>query len=133
MDAVSKGNQAAESFIRPKILLASTMPWASGARLAIGLSRVGCKISALCASKDPLRKTSAVDQIFPYSGFRPLRSVTAAIEVSCPQVVVPCDDRAVHHLHELYKFRPSDAIAALIERSLAIRTVTLLPPPATVC
>jgi hypothetical protein len=118
MEAVSKRNQAAESFIRPQILLMSTVPWASGARLAIGLSRVGCKISALCTSKDPLRKTNAVDQIFPYSGFRPLRSVSAAIELSCPQVVIPCDDRAVQHLHELHKFKPSDAVTALIERSL---------------
>jgi ATP-grasp domain len=118
MNTVSKMNQSAESFIHPKILLASTGPWALGSRVAIGLSRVGCEVSALCASNDPLRKTKAVEQTFPYSGLRPLRSLSVAIEISRPQILVPCDDRAVQHLHELHKATPSDAVAALIERSL---------------
>ena len=109
---------AIESLIRPNILLTSTTRWPLGARVAISLSRVGCKVSVLCASDNPLRKTNAVDQIFQYSGLRPLQSVSAAIEVTRPQLLVPCDDRAVQHLHELHKSGPSGAVAALIERSL---------------
>jgi predicted ATP-grasp superfamily ATP-dependent carboligase len=112
-------NKSAESFGHPNVLLTSTTRWALGARVAISLSRTGCEVSALCLSHDqPLLKTDAVHQVFPYSGIRPLESLSAAIQSSCPHLIVPCDDRAVQHLHELHKSRPNDAVAALIERSL---------------
>lgn len=103
----------------PTVLLASTTRWALGARLAISLSTAGCKVSAVCLSDDRLLlKTNAVDRTFVYSGVRPLQSLSAAIEVSRPRLLVPCDDRAVQHLHELHKSPPDQTVAALIERSL---------------
>lgn len=71
----------------------------------------------------PLLKTSVVRRTFPYSGVRPLDSLVSAIEATKPQIVIPCDDRAVEHLHELYARsrnlgQPGRDIAALIERSL---------------
>jgi ATP-grasp domain len=117
--ASSDRNVSAESSIHPNILLTSTTRWALGARVAISLSRVGCKVSALCLSDDQLLlKTKAVYQVFPYSVLRPLQSVAAAIEASRPHLVVPCDDRAVQHLHELHNSGASDPVAGLIERSL---------------
>lgn len=71
----------------------------------------------------PLLKTRAVRQTFRYSGRRPLQSLRTAIEATDPQIVVPCDDRGVRHLHELHAQAPSlgkfgSKLAALIERSL---------------
>jgi hypothetical protein len=64
-----------------------------------------------------------VRRTFPYSGLRPLDSLVAAIEATDPQIIIPCDDRGVEHLHELYARARSLGIsgskmAALIERSL---------------
>jgi hypothetical protein len=71
----------------------------------------------------PLLKTRAVRQAFPYSGLRPLESLRAAIETSDPQIIVPCDDRGVQHLHQLHAQAHSlgnsgSKLAALIELSL---------------
>ena len=107
----------------PKVLLADTTRWHNAARLAIGLAKAGCNVSIVCPTHHPVLKTSAVREIFSYSGLRPLSSLVAAIEATNPQIVIPCDDRAVRHLHELYTREHSretsrSEIATLITRSL---------------
>jgi carbamoylphosphate synthase large subunit len=62
-------------------------------------------------------------RIFPYSAVRPLESLESAIAKSKPDMIVPCDERGVRHLHELFsrtrgETEPRSGIAALIERSL---------------
>ena len=106
------------------VLLTDTNRWSAPARLAICLAKVGCNVAAVCPPGHPLLKTSAVKRNFRYSGMRPLASLTAAIEATAPQIVIPCDDRGVHHLHELYEqsvrqgTASGRATAELIERSL---------------
>jgi hypothetical protein len=108
----------------PQVLLTDTTTWSLSAQLAISLSHAGMDVFAVCqASGHPLLKTSVVRQVFPYHGLRPLDSLAAAIEATNPQIVIPCDDRAVEHLHELHARarRPGtsvSSVAALIERSL---------------
>lgn len=88
----------------------------------MSLSRVGFDVSALCPIPGhPLSKTRCVRQEFPHDGYRPLRSLAAAIERCSPHLVIPCDDLAVQHLHELYvqALEISDTeIVRLLERSL---------------
>jgi hypothetical protein len=108
----------------PRILLAETSRWACGHRLAIVLANAGCEVSAVCPAYDhPLLKTRAVRRALPYSGLDPVDSLTAAIAATLPDFVIPCDDLAVHHLHELHtrKHRSEKTlndIPELIERSL---------------
>jgi hypothetical protein len=109
--------------VAPKILLTDTNRWPSPARLAIVLAQAGCDVSAVCASRHPLMYTRAVRKTFPYGGLRPLESLTAAIKATEPEIIIPCDDRGVEHLHELFvRARGEGAsgsnLAALIERSL---------------
>src|ERR1700683_3449421 len=86
-----------------KVLLTDTNRWALSARLAIGLSQAGCEVSAICpAPGHALSKTRAVQRIFRYKGPCPLGSLAAAIEAVDPDIIVPCCDRSVEHLHELY-------------------------------
>ena len=66
----------------------------------------------------PLLKTRAVRRTYPYRGLRPLDSLVAAIDAVQPDLIVPCDDRGVQHLHELHAQAPGGSLAALIERSL---------------
>lgn len=107
----------------PNVLLTDTNRWPAPSRLAIGLARAGCNVSAICATGHPLLKTRAVQRAFPYSGFRPLESLIAAIELSDPQIIIPCDDRGVQHLHELHARARAEGtsgirLATLIENSL---------------
>jgi len=108
----------------PQVLLTATNRWPSTTRLAIGLTKTGCRVSAVCPPQGhPLTSTSVVREVFPYSSIRPLDSLQSAIEATNPQLVIPSDDRGVQHLHELYeRSRTSgsngNAIAELIERSL---------------
>jgi hypothetical protein len=110
--------------LHPKVLVTDTTRWGRSARIAIELSKAGCSVSATClARRHPLLKTHAVDRVFPYSAFRPLDSLAAAIQTAEPDIIIPCDDRAVHHLQQLHaraieSGAAGDALVALIERSI---------------
>ena len=110
---------------KPRVLLTDTDRRPYAARLAIVLSEAGCDVSAICSSfGHPLLKTRVVPKTFPYSPFHPLDALTRAVEAIRPDLIVPCDDRGVRHLHELYararqeRGDSSKKLAALIERSL---------------
>ena len=67
--------------------------------------------------------THAVHQRFPYKSLHPVESLISAIDDAQPDLLIPCDDRAVQHLHELFVRAHGEgpvgaAAAALIERSL---------------
>jgi hypothetical protein len=107
----------------PRVLLTDTTRWGRSARIAIELANTRCDVSAVClANRHPLLKTSVVREVFPYSAFRPVDSLAAALNAARPDLVVPCDDRAVQHLHQLYAraraCAAGEKIAGLIERSL---------------
>jgi len=108
----------------PKILLTDTNRWPSPARLAMGLAAAGCTVSATCLTRGhPLLHTSVVRETYPYSSLRPLESLIYAIESAKPQIIVPCDDRGVLHLHELYAHAlslgaPGKQLVDLLEYSL---------------
>jgi ATP-grasp domain len=108
----------------PTVLLTDTTRWPVAARLAINLSKAGIDVSAACLTRGhPLLNTRTVRQIFAYSPIRPVSSLIAAIEATNPQLIIPCDDRAVRHLHELHAHardlgRSGSSIAALVEHSL---------------
>jgi Carbamoyl-phosphate synthase L chain, ATP binding domain len=105
-----------------RVLLTNTNRWPITARLAIELAKVGCEVSVLCpVPGHPAHKTRAVRQIYRYSSSRPIASLLTAIESSQPDIIVPCDDLGVQHLHQLYvkaKKKGAANIAALVESSL---------------
>jgi predicted ATP-grasp superfamily ATP-dependent carboligase len=83
----------------------------------MALSRLGFRVEAICPPGHPLRHTRAVARCSTYPIVRPLAGLHQAIAAMRPALVVPCDDRAVHHLHALCGHR-DDEIAALIVHSL---------------
>ena len=107
---------------QPRILLTSTNRWPSPSRMAIGFARSGCRVFAICPRRGhPLHSTRVVERTFTYSSFRPLDSLKRAINAANPDIVVPCDDRAVQHLHELYAEatgQTGSSLRILLERSL---------------
>lgn len=96
--------------------------------MAIAIARAGCDVAAVYPAKGhPLAKTNAVSRSFVYRPFRPLDSLLSAIAAYQPRMLVPCDDRAVVHLHELFAAAQTmgdvgPSIADLVERSLGAAT-----------
>lgn len=106
-----------------RILLTDTARSGFVARLAMAFAKAGCNVAGLCPPHHPLHKTRAVERNFRYGGICPLDSLQRAIEDFDPQLIVPCDDRGVKHLHELYALerdrgKSRTKITELIERSL---------------
>ena len=89
----------------------------------MAMSNAGFTVEAVCPSGHSLGVTSAVQHIYDYSGFSPLRSFTAAIVASKPDLIVPTDDFAAQYLHRIHdrekaKGKAGEFISNLIERSL---------------
>lgn len=109
--------------VKPTVLIATTTQWAPTARLAVALAKAGFIVKAVCPSRHPMLKTSAVRVRYRYRGLMPLSSFRNAIKKSRADLIVPGDDLATRHLHRLYE-QESHAgnsqapICALIERSL---------------
>ena len=113
----------ARTRVKPKVLVAATSRWFTTARLAIALANAGCTVEAVCPPGHPLGNTSAVQQTHNYNGLAPLMSFADAIATSKPDFLLPGDDPATWHLHELYirerrNGKGGSPICVLIERSL---------------
>jgi hypothetical protein len=109
--------------VKPTALVITTTNWVPTARLAVALAKAGFRVEVLCPARHPVTKTAAASRIHRYKGLAPLRSVADAIAAAKPDVVVPGDDLATWHLHELYRRREryarnAAALGDLIERSL---------------
>jgi carbamoyl-phosphate synthase L subunit-like protein len=109
--------------VKPIILLATTSRGFSPARLAMTLVSSGCVVEAVCPPRHPICKTSVVGRIHSYHGLIPLRSFLTAIASTQPDLIIPCDDLATLHLHDLYyralrSGKAGETLCALIERSL---------------
>jgi len=104
--------------LQPVVLIVSTTWWAFPARIAMECAARGLAVDVICGRGHPLLKTAAVRRHFAYGAARPLRSLAHAIEASGASLVVPCDDRALAHLHGLHANVPASDIAWTIERSL---------------
>ncbi len=92
------------------------------ARLAVALAHAGFSVEALCPLGHAVNQTHAASRIHRYYGLAPLRSVDRAIAASKPDLVLPGDDLAARHLHDLYRRSEFDSrredFAPLLERSL---------------
>src|SRR5712691_8604780 len=108
--------------MRPTILLACTNQWLAPARLAVAFVKAGCRVEVLCPAGHPVTKTRVASRIHVYRALAPLRSTAAAIATVQSDLIVPCDDLAIIHLHRLYSraLLPGGPAAsrALFERSL---------------
>src|SRR5277367_227830 len=111
------------TIVKPTILVATTSSWVPTARLAMALSNAGCTVDAVCPSRHPMGNTNAVRRTHAYDGLAPLKSFKAAILASSPDLVVPADDLATRHLHDLHRRGRREGstaaqVCALIEHSL---------------
>ncbi len=104
----------------PIVLVFATSHWFPTARLAMALTDAGCIVEAVCPPRHPLHKINAVRGIHTYHGLRPVTSLLRGIDAAKPDLIIPSDDLATHHLHQLWlrAREENDApTCALIERS----------------
>jgi len=109
--------------VKPTVLIATTSRWFPTARLAMALAGAGCLVDAVCPGGHPLGRMRSVQRVHPYRGLIPLRSFAAAIAATKPDFIVPGDDLATSHLHQLYdrergRGKSGQWVCELIERSL---------------
>jgi ATP-grasp domain len=109
--------------VTPTVLIATTARWFSTSRLAVALSKAGYKVEVVCPPGHSVRVTSAVKQVYKYDGLAPLTSITNAILATKPDLILPSDDLAARHLHDIYRRQVQGSavgtqICELIERSL---------------
>lgn len=70
----------------------------------------------MCPPGHPLRYLTNVRQFYKIKAFRSQQSLLDAIIAATPDAIVPCDDRIVSQLHELFALNPR--LRPLIEYSL---------------
>lgn len=109
--------------MKPRVLVATTCRWFSAARLAVSLANAGFDVDAVCPSRHPLAATSVARRPHSYRAIAPVRSFGSAVAATNPDIIIPCDEPALRHLHELYyraegRGRERQGVRALIERSL---------------
>lgn len=109
--------------MKSKVLVATTCHWFSTARLSMALTNAGFTVEAICPPAHSLRKVSVVRKVYTYHGLTPQMSFADAVASSNPDLILPGDDLATRHLHDLYvrekrlSKQPSP-ICSLIERSI---------------
>lgn len=102
-----------------KVLLLSSVGWASVARLAAGFAHASLTVEALAPASAVIAASRYLSRRHPYSAFWPASAMRAAIARSAPDLVVACDDRALAQLLSLYRSeRGESALRDLVRRSL---------------
>ncbi len=86
-----------------KILLSTTVTWPAPARLAGAFAACGATVEALAPRRHPVGESQALSRLHPYRPLQALSGLRDVLENSKPDLVVPCDDRAVRHLVGLAK------------------------------
>lgn len=107
-----------------KVLLASTTPWPTVARLAAAFSGMSWQVEVLAPADAAACHSRFVDRVHDYSGLMPLASLKRALRRSRADLVLPCDDRAVSQLVALH-----DSGCRGADRKLADLIATSLGTP----
>jgi carbamoylphosphate synthase large subunit len=100
----------------PRVLIATTTPWAFPARVAMAFAELGWHAEAICWFGNPLSRIGCVRRLHHYAALRPVDALARAMSQAAPDLIVPCDDRALAHLLALHERSP--AHEAVIARSL---------------
>ncbi len=104
--------------MKPTVLIVTTTNWVPTARLAAALVSAGFRVEALCPAGHPITKTDPSIRANAYHGLAPLRSMAQAVIAAKPNIVIPGDDLAAQHLHQLRALPETHSINSSELRSL---------------
>jgi hypothetical protein len=106
-----------------KIQLVASYRWPFPIHLASAFSHAACIVEATTPRNHVLAMSRHVARWRWYNPLRPLQSLEDAIVDGAPDLLVPCDDRAVQQLVEVFDRGAGEGdIAEAIERSLGAVT-----------
>jgi hypothetical protein len=100
-------------------LLSTTLGFDKAARLAMAFADMDCRVAVLCPSGHVARLTRRVWRCLPYRALRPQRSLQNAIQQVAPDLIIPCDERALHHMQLLFASTDDAAVRERLRRSLS--------------
>jgi len=92
---------ASEGRVRTVLVICSCW-WSFPAHTAMAFIEAGWSVEAVCWFQQPLRFVRSVRRVHYYSPIRPLTALSKAIDRARPDLIVPCDDRAVAQLRTLH-------------------------------
>jgi Carbamoyl-phosphate synthase L chain, ATP binding domain len=99
-----------------RILLTTTVDWPTTARLLAAFAKAGALADALLPGGHVAARSRFLRERFFYDPLFPLASLRRALDDAEPDLVIPCDDRALAQLLRLpERYRP------LLDRSLGRR------------
>ena len=99
-----------------KVLLSTTMLWPAPARLAGAFAACGATVEALAPRRHPVGESKSLAKLHPYRPLQAISGLRSALEAARPDLVIPCDDRAVRHLVALAD--EEECFADLVARSI---------------
>ncbi|HEY0105674.1 MAG TPA: ATP-grasp domain-containing protein [Rhizomicrobium sp.] len=99
-----------------RVLLTTTVCWPSGARLVGAFARVGAHVEALLPAGHVAAQSRYLAARHPYDPLFPRASLRRALADAAPDLIVPCDDRALAHLLDAARRLPG--AADIVVRSL---------------
>ncbi len=102
--------------MNPRVLLTTTVGWPSSARLVAAFAQLGFEVEALLPLGHVAGASRFLGRRYDYDPLFPFAALGRALEQAQPDLVVPCDDRALAHLLEAAWRLPQ--AAPLIARSL---------------
>ena len=113
---------------KPRVLLVHALLWPNVGRLCSAFQRAGFEVGALAQASHPVHRMRSPSRAYVYRPTAPGVSVNAAIQSFRPDLIIPCDDRAVSHLCSLYRgvvprspVRGDVDVRKLIETSLGLQ------------
>jgi hypothetical protein len=92
--------------MKKKVLLVTTVPYSSAARLAGAFSALGATVEAVFPREAPIAVSRYLDRAYCYRPLASEESLADALRAAQPDFVIPCDDRAVALLAGLLAFAP---------------------------
>jgi len=92
------------------------------ARVTSAFVELGARVSVIVPQGSPVLKVRNLVAVFGYSALDPLIALSRTILKVKPDLIIPCDDRVVEHLHRIYAKKNESSTfqscASIIERSL---------------
>jgi hypothetical protein len=103
----------------PHVLLATTGQLPSTARVAMEFHDAGARVSLISPGNHPARALDFISHQLAYRALTPQRCLEGALRRLRPDLVIPCDERAVRDLHALRRKTPHREVIRLIQKSTA--------------
>jgi hypothetical protein len=115
---VQNSGMLSDDGVAPRVMLVATLPWIFPVRFAIVLRDIGFEVEIACPAGHIVQTLIQRPKMHRLRMFSESSDLSKAMKTADPDLVIPCDDRAVSILHKLHRDSHDEALKARIEFSL---------------